>query len=356
MTVDAAGYRERREAALHRMADRAAAEALRYERAVELEPMRAARAQDRPHLPERAQRRRDPQRGRRARPAARASRPRAAPRLRGAQLERFTGNARGLAGGIASGGGCRARAPAGGARGRAGPARRPCATPAEARDRPYRRQLSRPRGEPISRARGGSPTSARARASRAGAGDRAAGRRVDLVESAGAQDRGDRPAGPGAPELDNARAVTARAEEWARCRRARRRARGLRRRHGAGAGARWRCWSSTRRRCCARAASLVAWKGARRRGEERGRAPRGRASWGWRSRRSLRVVPFAGAEHRHLHVSRRSRPRPSGFPRRPGWRASGPLAWRRARRGLPRFGGDRTERVEHGARFRPARP
>ena len=42
VTVDAAGYRDRREAALHRMADRAAAEALRYDRAVELEPMRAA--------------------------------------------------------------------------------------------------------------------------------------------------------------------------------------------------------------------------------------------------------------------------------------------------------------------------
>jgi spoIIIJ-associated protein len=41
VTVDAAGYRERRESALHRMADRAAAEALRYDRAVELEPMRA---------------------------------------------------------------------------------------------------------------------------------------------------------------------------------------------------------------------------------------------------------------------------------------------------------------------------
>jgi spoIIIJ-associated protein len=39
--VDAAGYRERREAALHRMADRAAAEALQYDRPVELEPMRA---------------------------------------------------------------------------------------------------------------------------------------------------------------------------------------------------------------------------------------------------------------------------------------------------------------------------
>ena len=41
VTVDAGGYRERRETALHRMADRAAAEALRYDRAVELELMRA---------------------------------------------------------------------------------------------------------------------------------------------------------------------------------------------------------------------------------------------------------------------------------------------------------------------------
>lgn len=41
VTIDAAGYRDRREGALHRMADRAAAEALQYDRAVELEPMRA---------------------------------------------------------------------------------------------------------------------------------------------------------------------------------------------------------------------------------------------------------------------------------------------------------------------------
>jgi spoIIIJ-associated protein len=42
VVVDAAGYRARREAALQRMAERAVAEALRYERPVELEPMRAA--------------------------------------------------------------------------------------------------------------------------------------------------------------------------------------------------------------------------------------------------------------------------------------------------------------------------
>lgn len=41
VTVDAAGYRERRAEALHRAADRAVADALRYERPVELEPMRA---------------------------------------------------------------------------------------------------------------------------------------------------------------------------------------------------------------------------------------------------------------------------------------------------------------------------
>jgi spoIIIJ-associated protein len=39
VVVDAAGYRERREAALHRQADRAVADALDFGRAVELEPM-----------------------------------------------------------------------------------------------------------------------------------------------------------------------------------------------------------------------------------------------------------------------------------------------------------------------------
>jgi spoIIIJ-associated protein len=41
VVVDAAGYRERRALALHREADRAAADALRGNRAVELEPMSA---------------------------------------------------------------------------------------------------------------------------------------------------------------------------------------------------------------------------------------------------------------------------------------------------------------------------
>jgi spoIIIJ-associated protein len=42
VVVDAAGYRARREEALHRQADRAASEAVRYGRPVELEPMSAA--------------------------------------------------------------------------------------------------------------------------------------------------------------------------------------------------------------------------------------------------------------------------------------------------------------------------
>jgi spoIIIJ-associated protein len=42
VVVDASGYRERRAAALHREADRAAADALREARPVELEPMNAA--------------------------------------------------------------------------------------------------------------------------------------------------------------------------------------------------------------------------------------------------------------------------------------------------------------------------
>jgi spoIIIJ-associated protein len=41
VTIDAAGYRERRESALHRMADRAVADAVQFSRPVELEPMRA---------------------------------------------------------------------------------------------------------------------------------------------------------------------------------------------------------------------------------------------------------------------------------------------------------------------------
>jgi spoIIIJ-associated protein len=42
VTVDAAGYRERREASLHRAADRAVEDALQFKRSVELEPMSAA--------------------------------------------------------------------------------------------------------------------------------------------------------------------------------------------------------------------------------------------------------------------------------------------------------------------------
>ena len=71
VVVDAAGYRERREAALHRSADRAVAEALQYGRAVELEPMRALERKIVHVYLRRPHRHRDPQRGRRARSPSR---------------------------------------------------------------------------------------------------------------------------------------------------------------------------------------------------------------------------------------------------------------------------------------------
>ena len=71
VVVDAAGYRERREAALRRQADRAVADALDFGRAVELEPMSPhERKVVHTYLADRA-RRRDALRGRRAGPPPR---------------------------------------------------------------------------------------------------------------------------------------------------------------------------------------------------------------------------------------------------------------------------------------------
>ena len=70
VTVDAAGYRERREQALQRAADRAVADALRSDRPVELEPMRALERKIVHMYLRRAHGHRDAQRGRRARSQA----------------------------------------------------------------------------------------------------------------------------------------------------------------------------------------------------------------------------------------------------------------------------------------------
>ena len=69
---------------------------------------------------------------------------------------------------------------------------------------------------------------------------------------------------------------------------------------------------------------LVCWKGARRADEERAGAEAG-AELGLRGREPLRVEPFPGAHSRHLHVFEKVAPTPSRFPRRPGMAAKRPL-------------------------------
>ena len=69
---------------------------------------------------------------------------------------------------------------------------------------------------------------------------------------------------------------------------------------------------------------LVAWKGARDAGEEAaGRAAA--AELGLREATVLPVKPFKGAHSRHLHVYRKVRATPAGFPRRTGMAAKRPL-------------------------------
>jgi 16S rRNA (guanine527-N7)-methyltransferase len=120
--------------------------------------------------------------------------------------------------------------------------------------------------------------------------------------------------------IQNARAVPARAEDWA-----------------AGEG------RAAYDAVCARAVAAlpvlveyaapllveggvaVAWKGRRDRGEEE----RGEIA---ASRLGLELVevrpvePYPGSRDRHLHVYRKLRPTPDGFPRRPGIAAKRPLA------------------------------
>jgi 16S rRNA (guanine527-N7)-methyltransferase len=62
---------------------------------------------------------------------------------------------------------------------------------------------------------------------------------------------------------------------------------------------------------------LVAWKG-RRDPEEEAQLARAAEALAMRPERILHVGPFAGSEHRHLHVLRKAGPTPTGLPRRAG--------------------------------------
>ncbi|HEX5375467.1 MAG TPA: 16S rRNA (guanine(527)-N(7))-methyltransferase RsmG [Solirubrobacterales bacterium] len=62
---------------------------------------------------------------------------------------------------------------------------------------------------------------------------------------------------------------------------------------------------------------LVAWKG-KRDPEEEAQLSRAAEGLAMRPERILHVGPFAGSEHRHLHVLRKAGPTPAGLPRRAG--------------------------------------
>ena len=69
---------------------------------------------------------------------------------------------------------------------------------------------------------------------------------------------------------------------------------------------------------------LVAWKGARDEREEQGGA-HAAERLAMEPVTVSRVVPFAGAETRHLHVYSKVGPTPAGVPRRPGMARKRPL-------------------------------
>jgi 16S rRNA (guanine527-N7)-methyltransferase len=65
------------------------------------------------------------------------------------------------------------------------------------------------------------------------------------------------------------------------------------------------------------AGSFVAWKG-KRDPEEEAQLDRAAPQLAMRPEEIRHVGPYAGSEHRHLHLLRKSGPTPAGLPRRPG--------------------------------------
>ncbi len=147
--------------------------------------------------------------------------------------------------------------------------------------------------------------------------------RVDLIESAGRKaaliERLAREA-----EIENARAVTARAEDWGA------------RPPALGGGA--EAYDLVTARALAslpvlceyaapllrRDGRLVAWKGRRAADEEEAGA-RAAERLGLALESVVAVTPFEGSRDRHLHVFRKLAPTPEGFPRRPGMARKRPL-------------------------------
>ncbi len=70
--------------------------------------------------------------------------------------------------------------------------------------------------------------------------------------------------------------------------------------------------------------SMVAWRG-RREPEDEAAGARAAAELGLELGAVVRVQPYPGALHRHLHVMRKVAPTPERFPRRPGMARKRPL-------------------------------
>ena len=130
-----------------------------------------------------------------------------------------------------------------------------------------------------------------------------------------------------AANVENARSVVARAEEWART-------------PPALGGGQERYDAVTARAVAPLAVLveyaapllrpdgvLVAWKGARDAAEE-GLGSTAADEVGMALEEVRRVEPFPGARNRHLHVYRKVAPTPERFPRRPGMAAKRPLGKR----------------------------
>ena len=147
--------------------------------------------------------------------------------------------------------------------------------------------------------------------------------RVDLVDSAGRKTAVIARLAQAA-ELSNARAITARAEDWART--------------PAALGGGGSAYDAMVARAVAalpvlveyaapllvEGGVLVTWKGARSPDEEAAGAATA-AAVGLAPEEVLRVEPFKGARDRHLHVFRKIAPTPERFPRRAGMAGKRPL-------------------------------
>ncbi len=331
VVVDAAGYRERRATALHRAADRAVSGRVAVRPAGRPRADAAAGAQGRAHVPARSHRRRDPQRGRRARQAARRHAA-CGPRRRVSRgVSRETVAALAASHGLGSGSADSLGGASDRAQRRGGPAdhgERAGGSPGPApRRQPQRARDGAPRRRIGDRRRGSRGRLPRTRARRGPARSRRG------------SDRGHRPQVRRDPSAWAPRPGWPTSAPWQREQRSGPRAR---------APAPTTPSPHERLRPLAvlveyaapllrESGTLVAWKG-RRDEEEESAAATAADVVGLEAVEVRRVIPFAGARDRHLHVFRKVGPTPARFPSpcRHGPQTPSRLSWRTRKESLVR--------------------